>query len=94
MHYPFGLRVVFSYIPMRKEECSPQTSHRAGFFYFTTKEVFRWLTIKRIFPTLKGVDNCIGVFDVPDPRKNPERDILLKTKKGIALSYVPTQIAI
>ncbi len=25
---------------------APQASHRAGFFYFTTKEVFRWLTIK------------------------------------------------
>lgn len=31
---------------------SPQAIRRASFFYFTTKEVFRWLTIKRISPTL------------------------------------------
>lgn|GEM_PF-2365742 len=49
---PMGLRVAFSYIPMRKEGTPTQASHRAGFFYFTTKEVFRWLTIKRVFPAL------------------------------------------
>ena len=38
--------------------------------------------------------NCIGAFDVPDRRKIPERDILLETRKGVALSYAPTQIAI
>ena len=38
--------------------------------------------------------NCIGAFKVPDRRKIPERDILLETRKGVALSYAPTQIAI
>ena len=38
--------------------------------------------------------NCIGVFEVPDRRKIPEQDILLKTRKGVALSYAPAQIAI
>ena len=38
--------------------------------------------------------NCIGAFDVPDRRKIPERDILLETRKGVALSYAPAQIAI
>lgn len=33
--------------------------------------------------------NCIGAFEVPDRRKIPERDILLETKKGVALSYAP-----
>ena len=33
--------------------------------------------------------NCIGAFEVPDRRKNPERDILLETRKGVALSYAP-----
>ena len=37
--------------------------------------------------------NCIGTFEVPDRRKIPERDILLETRKGVALSYAPTQIA-
>ena len=37
--------------------------------------------------------NCIGAFEVPDRRKIPERDILLETRKGVALSYAPTQIA-
>ena len=38
--------------------------------------------------------NCIGAFEVPDRRKIPERDILLETRKGVALSYAPAQIAI
>ena len=33
--------------------------------------------------------NCIGTFEVPDRRKIPERDILLETRKGVALSYAP-----
>ena len=33
--------------------------------------------------------NCIGAFEVPDRRKIPERDILLETIKGVALSYAP-----
>ena len=42
---------VFIY-PNKEEGAPPQASHWAGSFYFTMKEVFRWLTIKRIFPTL------------------------------------------
>ena len=33
--------------------------------------------------------NCIGAFEVPDRRKIPEQDILLETRKGVALSYAP-----
>ena len=33
--------------------------------------------------------NCIGAFEVPDRRKIPERDILLETRKGVALSCAP-----
>lgn len=33
--------------------------------------------------------NCIGAFDVPDRRKIPEADIILETRKGVAISYVP-----
>ncbi len=38
--------------------------------------------------------NCIGVFEVPDRRKIPERDILLETRRGVALSYAPAEIAV
>ena len=38
--------------------------------------------------------NCTGAFEVPDRRKIPDRDILLETRKGVALSYAPAQIAI
>ena len=38
--------------------------------------------------------NCIGAFEVTDRRKIPERVILLETRKGVALSYAPAQIAI
>ena len=33
--------------------------------------------------------NCIGTFDVPDRRKIPETDIIMETRKGVALSYAP-----
>ena len=33
--------------------------------------------------------NCIGVFDVPDRRKIPEADIIMETRKGVAVSYAP-----
>ena len=38
-------------------------SHRAGFFYFTTKEVFRWLTIKRIFPASENSKKPSGLTE-------------------------------
>ena len=38
--------------------------------------------------------NCIGVFVVPDRRKIPERDILLETRRGVALSYAPAEVAV
>ena len=57
-----------------------------------------------VYPTVKedGVTNqrmtihynCIGAFEVRDRRKIPERDILLETRKGVALSYASEQIAI
>ena len=36
---------------------------------------------------------CIGQFAVPDRRKIPEVDVLLKTRKGVAVSYSRSQIA-
>lgn len=38
--------------------------------------------------------NCIAVFDVPDRRKIPEADIIMETRKGVALSYAPEQVAV
>ena len=38
--------------------------------------------------------NCIGSFDVPDRRKIPEADIIMETRKGVALSYAPEQVAV
>ena len=38
--------------------------------------------------------NCIGAFDVPDRRKIPEADIIMETRKGVALSYAPEQVAV
>ena len=38
--------------------------------------------------------NCIGAFEVPDRRKIPEADIIMETRKGVALSYAPAQIAV
>ena len=38
--------------------------------------------------------NCIGAFDVPDRRKIPETDIIMETRRGVAVSYAPAQIAV
>ena len=38
--------------------------------------------------------NCIGAFDVPDRRKIPETDIIMETRKGVALSYAPECLAV
>ena len=38
--------------------------------------------------------NCIGAFDVPDRRKIPEADIIMETRKGVALSSAPEQVAV
>ena len=38
--------------------------------------------------------NCIGAFDVPDRRKIPEADIIMETRKDVALSYAPEQVAV
>ena len=38
--------------------------------------------------------NCVGAFAVPDRRKIPEADIIMETRKGVALSYAPVQIAV
>ena len=38
--------------------------------------------------------NCVGPFMVLDRRKIPEADIIMETRKGVALSYAPAQIAV
>ena len=37
--------------------------------------------------------NCIGTFEVPDRQKIPEADILMETRKGVAVNYAPVQTA-
>ena len=37
---------------------------------------------------------AMEMLDVPDRRKIPEADIIMETRKGVALSYAPAQIAI
>ena len=38
--------------------------------------------------------NCIGAFKVPERRKIPEADITMRTRKGVAVSYAPAQVAV
>ena len=38
--------------------------------------------------------NCIGAFEVPDRRKIPEADMIMETRKGVALSYAPERLAV
>ncbi|MEG2989313.1 MAG: DUF4368 domain-containing protein, partial [Oscillospiraceae bacterium] len=37
--------------------------------------------------------NCIGVFAVPDRKNIPEVDVLMETRKGVAVCYSPARIA-
>ncbi len=39
------------------------------------------------------IDHIIGEFSVPERRKVPNVDILLNTRKGVAVSYSTEQIA-
>ena len=38
--------------------------------------------------------NCIGAFEVPDRKKIPEADIIMETRKGVALSYASERLAV
>lgn len=38
--------------------------------------------------------NSIGASDVPDCRKIPEADIIVETRKGVALGCAPEQVAV
>ncbi len=38
--------------------------------------------------------NCIGAFEVPDRKKIPEADIIMETRKGVAVSYAPAEVAV
>jgi site-specific DNA recombinase len=38
--------------------------------------------------------NCIGAFEVTDRRKIPEADIIMETRKDVALSYAPERLAV
>lgn len=38
--------------------------------------------------------NCIGAFEVPERKNIPVADIIMETRKGVALSYAPAQIAV
>ncbi|SHI07344.1 protein of unknown function [Sporobacter termitidis DSM 10068] len=38
--------------------------------------------------------HCIGAFEVPDWKDIPEIDILIETRKGVALSYTNEKIAV
>jgi len=37
--------------------------------------------------------NCIGEFQVPDWDKIPDYDIIMETRKGVAISYAPLEKA-
>ena len=36
----------------------------------------------------------IGAFEVPDRKKIPEADIIMETRKGVAVSYTPAEVAV
>lgn len=38
--------------------------------------------------------NCIGAFEVPDRKKIPEADIIMETRKGVAVSYAPAEVTV
>lgn len=39
-------------------------------------------------------ERMIGAFEVPDRKKIPEADIIMQTRKGVAISYAPAEVAV
>jgi len=46
-----------------------------------------------IMQEVKIYYNCIGAFEVPDRESIPELEVLIETRKGVALSYSPIKRA-
>jgi hypothetical protein len=44
-----------------------------------------WLTIHY---------NCVGLIEIPEVLSLPEPDVMIQTRKGVAVSYSQAQIAI
>ena len=38
--------------------------------------------------------NCVGSIEIPDVLPLPEPEVLVQTRKGVAVSYSPTQVAV
>ena len=38
--------------------------------------------------------NCIGAFTVPDRRNIPDVDVLIETRRGVALCYDPLEMTV
>ena len=38
--------------------------------------------------------NCVGFIEIPDILSLPEPDVLIQTRKGVAVSYSQAQVAI
>ena len=38
--------------------------------------------------------NCVGSIEIPDALSLPEPDVLIQTRKGVAVSYSPAQVTI
>ena len=38
--------------------------------------------------------NCVGSIEIPDVLPLPEPEVLIQTRKGVAVSYSPTQVAV
>ena len=36
----------------------------------------------------------IGAVELPDRKKIPEADIIMETRKGVAVSYAPAEVAV
>lgn len=76
-------------VPVRKRYCEPCLKRAQGIeVYHAEKQ--DGVTNQRVVIHY----NCIGAFDVPDRRKIPEADIIMETRKGVALSYAPEQVAV
>jgi len=74
---------------LTKKEQSELSKRLCRCKYLCLKNRFK----STVCPFKENVDSARDTFDVPDRRKIPEADILMETRKGVAVNYAPAQTA-
>jgi len=81
-------RRICSFLPPKVFNLAAPTVHSVPSYSYHAERVNGEITQE-----VKIFYNCIGAFDVPDRESIPELEVLIETRKGVALSYSPIKRA-